>query len=90
MKTYFEEEKLGYILCQTEMEYAFIQLRFGSGSYTLITDNKNNLSNAGCVWNMEKKAKYYATATKVQYMLTICINDFDAKFICEFDLTKKK
>ncbi len=72
------------------MEYVFIQLGFGSRSYTLITDNKNNLLNVGCVWNMEKKAEYYATATKVQYMLTIYINNFNTKFIHEFDLTKKK
>ncbi len=78
------------MLCQTKIEYAFIQLRFGSGSYTLITDNKNNLLNTGCIQNMEKKAEYYAAIIKVQYMLTICINDFDTKFICEFDLTKKK
>ncbi len=78
------------MLCQTKMEYVFIQLGFGSGSYILITDNKNNLSNTGCVQNIEKKAKYYAAAAKVQYMLTICINNFDTKFICEFDLIKKK
>ncbi len=90
IEIYFKEEKLGYVLCQTKMEYAFIQLGFGSGSYTLMTDNKNNLLNTGCVQNVEKKAEYYATVTKVQYMLIICINDFDAKFIREFDLIKKK
>ena len=68
----------------------FIQLGFGSRSYTLITDNKNNLLNVGYVQNIEKKAKYYTTAIKVQYMLTICINDFNTKFICKFNLTKQK
>ncbi len=78
------------MLCQTEMEYVFIQLGFGSGSYILMTDNKNDLSNMGYIWNVEKKAEYYAAAAKVQYMLIICINDFDTKFIREFDLIKKK
>ena len=68
----------------------FIQLRFSSRSYILITDNKNNLLNTGYIQNIEKKAEYYTTITKVQYMLTIYINNFDTEFICEFDLIKKK
>ncbi len=39
---------------------------------------------------MEKRSKYNATTTKVQYMLIIYINDFNTKFLQEFSLIKQK
>ena len=90
METYFEGERLGYVLRQTEMEYAFIRPGFGSGSHTPMSDNENDPLNAGRVWNTEKRAEYCAAAAKVRYILTICIDDFDAEFIREFDSTKQK
>ena len=78
------------MLCQTEIEYAYIQLGFGSRSAIPLLDNKLDLLNTGRIQNIEKRAEYNTAAAKVQYMFTICINDFDAEFIREFSSIKQK
>jgi predicted transcriptional regulator len=72
------------------MEYAFLRIGFDSGVNTLILENENNLVNLSRIWNIEKRSKYYAITTKVRYILTICINNFNTKFLRDFSLTKQK